>query len=119
MFLHMSDLGEEPQTIENPQTGAMEEHDPIAVWDDEQNTAVPYSVATSARLSGISEVNGINVQTVFDITKLAAAEYPLSKTSEITGIPEDTIQELARIYHEDGPVYTHSMFGADHYSNGT
>ncbi|WP_350454059.1 molybdopterin-containing oxidoreductase family protein [Slackia heliotrinireducens] len=111
-FLHMSDLGEEPATAEDGTP-----IDPVVVWDEADGTAKPFDEAATPSLEGVAEVNGIAVKTVYTITKEAAAEYTLERTSEITGIPTEDIQKLADIY-ADGPVATHDFLGLDHYING-
>ena len=108
-FLRMSELGVEP----------VDGNDPIAVWDDAAGVACSFGEASSPKLRGVAPVEGIEVDTVLDLVAAAVSEYTVGRTSEITGVSPDDINELARIYHEDGPVYTTSMFGADHYSNGT
>ena len=108
-FLRMSELGVEP----------VEGNDPVAVWDEGAGAAVAFGEASSPKLDGVTEVNGIQVSTVLDLMREAVSSYTLERTSEITGVPVKDIEELARVYHEEGPVYTASFFGADHYSNGT
>ena len=51
------------------------------------------------------------------IVKEKCAEYTPEKTTEITGVPAETIRELADIY-ENGPVTTLTLYGMDHYVNG-
>jgi len=119
MFLRMSDLGVEPtEGPVNPATGQPTMIDPEVVWDEASDSAVVLAEAQTPAIEGITEVNGIAVKTVFAIMKEQAAQYPIDRVTTITGVPAETIKELARIYHEEGPVNTYTMFGCDHYLNG-
>lgn len=118
-FLRMSDLGVEPTEGElDPATGEPTVIDPPAVWDEASGTAVAFSETTSPVLEGITEVEGIKVQTVYENAMGYISQYPPATASGICGVAEDDIRELARIYHEDGPVTTEIMMGMNHYRNG-
>lgn len=109
LFLRMSDLGQAPE---------QEDNDPVVVWDEVANGPIPADDASAAALDGVTEVNGIPVKTVYTLIKEKAAEYDFAKVEQLTGVPQKTVEELARIYTEDGPVTTWMMYGADHYVNG-
>jgi anaerobic selenocysteine-containing dehydrogenase len=118
-FLRMSDLGVAP--TEGPAdatTGQPTMVDPLAVWDTATNAAVPFGTSTTTAITGITEVNGIAVQTVYDNAMGYISQYPPAVASPICGITEEDIRELARVYHEDGPVTTEIMMGMNHYRNG-
>ena len=118
-FLRMSDLGVEPvEGPPNPTTGAPTIVNPLAVWDEATNTAVAFGKATTSALRGITEVSGIKVQTAFENAMSYISQYPPAKAAEICGLSEKDINELARVYHEDGPVTTEIMMGMNHYQNG-
>lgn len=112
-FLRMSDLGVEPALADDGVTPI----DPEVVWDEADNTAKPYAEATTPSLEGVSDVNGIAVKTVYNVTKESVAPYTLEKTSEITGVSIDNINYLVELY-TNGPVCTYSSLGIDHYING-
>lgn len=111
-FLRMSDLGTEPTVGEDG-----EPVDPVVVWDEADNKPKPFDEATTPSLEGVSEVNGIAVKSVYKITKEAVAPYDFKKVTEITGVPQDTVEKLADIY-ADGPIMNAASYGADHYTNG-
>lgn len=62
-------------------------------------------------------VGGIEVTTVYNRLLERLAQYPLATCSEICGIGEDEIRDLARMY-ADGPTTAVIHYGADHYTNG-
>lgn len=117
-FLRMSDLGVAPTKTTDETTGEEVEVNPYAVWDNAANAAVPYTEVTDAALTGIADVNGIKVRTVLDNLKATAAEWTPERVEEVCGVPDESVQELARIYHEEGPVNTYAQYGDDHYVNG-
>ena len=117
-FLRMSDLGVEPTEGDpDPVTGEPAMVNPLAVWDEAAGKAVPFGEATTTALTGVAEVGGIKVQTVYDNAMACIAQYPVEKAAQITGLSEGDIRELARVYHEDGPVTTEVMMGMNHYRN--
>jgi anaerobic selenocysteine-containing dehydrogenase len=118
MFMKMSDLGVEPTEGPPDMYGQPTVIDPYVVWDEASNSAVALETATMPALEGITEVNGIRVQLVYDLLKEKVAEYPPSRASEICGVSEADIKELARVYAQEGPVNTYIMFGNNHYING-
>lgn len=118
LFMRMSDFGVAPTTTTDPATGAEVEVNPIAVWDNATGAVVAMDEAADPALEGVAPQNGVAVKTAFEIMKEQAAQYPLEKVEQITGIPASDVKELARIYHEEGPCFTYSMFGCDHYING-
>ncbi|HBT94629.1 MAG TPA: dehydrogenase, partial [Coriobacteriia bacterium] len=119
MFLRMSDLGVAPtEGGKNPTTGETIMVDPPAVWDETTGAAVAYSESKSPKLSNVAPINGISVQTVYENAMSYISQYPPATATSICGISEADIRELARIYHEDGPVTTEIMMGMNHYHNG-
>jgi molybdopterin-containing oxidoreductase family molybdopterin binding subunit len=119
MFLHLSDLGVKPiEGDVDPATGQPTVIDPYAVWDEETNSAVAITEAKKPALEGITEVGGITVKSVYDVMKEKIAEWTVERASEASGVSVADIKELARVYAQEGPVNTYSMFGDDHYNNG-
>jgi anaerobic selenocysteine-containing dehydrogenase len=118
-FLRLSDLGVEPKEGDvDPRTGKPTIINPLAVWDEATGSAVALDVATMPAIRGISDVNGIKVQTAFENAQSYIMQYPPQTASAICGVSEADIRELARVYHEDGPVTTEIMMGMNHYRNG-
>lgn len=68
-------------------------------------------------LSGSYVFGGIQCKTAFDCLEQRIGEYPLDLCAELTGISEDTIEDLAHMFAE-GPSMVFSNFGADRYYNG-
>jgi anaerobic selenocysteine-containing dehydrogenase len=118
-FLRMSDLGVEPKEGDvDPATGKPKLIDPLAVWDESANAPAAFGTAASSALRGVASVNGIKVQTAFENAMSHISQYPAAKAAEVCALQESDIRELARIYHEDGPVTTEIMMGMNHYRNG-
>ncbi|MDR1184551.1 MAG: molybdopterin-dependent oxidoreductase, partial [Coriobacteriales bacterium] len=106
-FLRMSDLGVEPTEGEpDPATGVPAVIDPLAIWDEASNAAVAFGTTSTSALRGITEVEGIKVQTVCENAMGHISQYPPATAAAVCGISENDIRELARVYHEDGPVTT-------------
>lgn len=107
-FLRLSDL-------DRAEAGS--EDDAVVVMDAQGNFDVPENVAEPV-LEGTVEVAGTTATTAYSLLLERIAEWPVSRASEVTGLPEDTIVELARMYACDGPTYNYTFFGTDHYYNG-
>lgn len=117
MFLRMSDLGVEPTEEVDESTGKTTTIDLPAVWDEATGKAVPYTEATSPALKNVAPIEGITVQTVYENAMGYISAWSPEAASEVCGISADDIRELARVYHEDGPVSTEIMKGFNHYQN--
>lgn len=118
-FLRMSELGVEPTEGDpDPLTGKPAVVDPPAVWDETAGKAVAFSETAAPALTGVPDINGVKVQTVYENAKGYIAQYPPAVAAAVCGLTEDHVRELARIYHEDGPVTTEIMMGMNHYRNG-
>ena len=116
-FLRLSEIGIEP--IEGPEDADGEPTfvDPIAVWDPETKTAVAAGSIETPALEGAFEIEGVKVQTAFDLLVEEVNQYPPEVAAELTEIPEETIRHLALV-SADTPVYHYIGFGAQAYSNG-
>lgn len=118
-LLRMSDLGVEPTKGDiDATTGQPTTIDPFAIWDEQQNKAVAVGEAQMPALENIPEINGIKVTTEYELLKEKIAEYPLEYVTQITGVPVESIKELARVYAQEGPVNTYAQYGNNHYING-
>lgn len=111
-FVRMSDAGVEP-TVDDKGNPV----DPIALLDADSKKLVPFSETTNPQYTDISEVEGIKVRTAYDIFMESIMKYPPETAAEICGLKASDIEELARVYHEDGPVSTEMMQGMNHYYN--
>ncbi len=118
-LLRLSDLGVAPtEGAPDPQTGKPTVVDPFVVWDEAINSAVAIEEAQKPAYTDVAEVEGIAVQTVWANVAEQAAKWPAEVASQVCGVSVEDIKELARVYHEDGPVNTYSQLGPDHYING-
>ena len=117
-FLKMSDMGVEPATKVDELTGEEVLVDPYVVLDEGSQQIVDCDSAASPAVTGVFEANGIKVRTVLDILKETASEWDAARVERVSGVPKEMQEELARIYHEDGPVHTYNSFGMNHYYNG-
>lgn len=118
MVLRMSDLGVEPaEGGIDPTTGKPKIINLPAVWDEAVGKAVPFNEASKPALEGVGEVDGFKVQTVYENAMGYIREWTPQAASEVCGVPVEDICELARVYHEDGPVTTEIMQGLNHYRN--
>ena len=119
-FLRLSALGVEPQQGPvNPKTGEPTVIDPPAVWDEEAGAVVAVADAKKPALENVPPIEGTSYATVYDVVKEKVGEWTVERSSEVTGVPVDDIKELARVYAQDGPVYTYSQYGCNHYNNST
>ncbi|MEC4175528.1 molybdopterin-dependent oxidoreductase [Adlercreutzia sp. R7] len=117
-LLRMSDLGVEPTVTVDEATGAEVVDDPLAVWDETSGQAVAFGTTATPQLSGITEINGIKVVSTYDDMLERLKDYTPEKAAAITGLSVEQITELARVYAQEGPVYTYTMQGCNHYKNG-
>lgn len=93
--------------------------DPACVWNEKTGKVSVYTECVEdCALEGEYEVAGIAVETVYSALKKHVAEYTMESASAASGVPIETIEELARIYREDGPVFLYAVYGIDHYRNG-
>ncbi len=81
------------------------------IWDELTNGAVEAPDAATIKagvvrpaLSGTFTIDGVTCRTAFDHLAESAAEYTLERTSEICGIPAETVERLAREYIEAQPA---------------
>lgn len=119
MFLRMSDLGVEPTEGDiDLLTGEPAKIDPYVVWDESTDAAVALEEAKKPAYKGVSTVEGIAVQTVWENASQQVAAWPAETASPVCGVSAEDIKELARVYVEEGPVNTYVQLGADHYVNG-
>ena len=79
--------------------------DKTMVFDQKSGSAVtPDSPDATPALQGRYIINGIDCKPAFQLLADRAAEYPLRKVSEITGVPAETIRNLAVEYATAKPA---------------
>jgi molybdopterin-containing oxidoreductase family molybdopterin binding subunit len=117
-YLRMSDLGVAPtEGPIDPMTGQPVVIDPPVVWDSVTNGYGSLDSVELPSLRGSHTINGIQVDTAYDLLIKLVDEWPLEKASELSEVPVETIEELARIA-ADGPVYHYTGYGSQSYNNG-
>lgn len=107
-FLRLSDLG---------LAEADSEEDAIVVTDGNGTFDIPENIATPV-IEGTFDINGMQVTCAYSLLLDRIAEWPVSRAAEVTGIPEEEIKELTRLYAQETPSTIFTVFGADHYVNG-
>lgn len=112
LFLRTSDVAASSEDS----TDATAESNPVLVWDEAAGKAVPDGEALAPAMTGSYEVGGVRVSTAFELLKEQVSPYTLEKTSEITGVDEQTIRDLAS-YYVNGPCATWITYGLDRYDN--
>lgn len=108
MLLRKSDFEEVPEDAE----------DEFYVWDPERNTAVLYGTGAGPALEGSYEYEGITVTTSYTLLKEQLSQYVVADAVAETGMTEETIEHLARMFAEGDAISVNISFGMDHYNNG-
>ncbi|MDR0500033.1 MAG: molybdopterin-dependent oxidoreductase [Coriobacteriales bacterium] len=114
-FLRRSDTGVEATVTKDPATGADVTYDPYLVLENGVLTA--YDVAKSPDAEATYSHNEDVCTTAYGLLKKEIAKFPVSVVSELTQIPEETIEALADICL-DGPVTHYVGYGPQAYANG-
>ncbi|NLB52809.1 MAG: molybdopterin-dependent oxidoreductase [Syntrophomonadaceae bacterium] len=98
--------------------GTPPEADDFYVWDSVSNqAALLMSMPQDVAIEGTFNVQGVEVDTVFTLLKNQVKQYTIQKASELTKIPAEKIEYLAKTY-VDGPTTIYTNYGIDHYQNG-
>ena len=117
-YLRLSDFGVAPtEGPVNPQTGQPTMIDPVMVWDEAAGDKAMLPKAVDPAIEGSFEIDGTTYRTVYQTVKDHIKDYTVAKASGICGVPESTIEELARIYATEGPVYVMTFQGLGHHAN--
>lgn len=117
-YLRMSDLGTPAQEGPvNPSTGQPTVIDPVVVWDEAAGAWAQLDDAKAPALTGAYEVEGFSVTPVFETVMGKISDYTIDKAADICEVPADQIRELARVYAQEGPVYTMTFQGLGHHVN--
>lgn len=115
-FLHMSDLGVEPQMVLDPTYGIEVPVDPLAVWDESTNGPAPMSAAVAPAIFGEFVVNGVPMKTALQISKEAIAGYTMERAAEECGLDLATITDVIEHYAAE-PSCIISYNGMAHHNN--
>jgi molybdopterin-containing oxidoreductase family molybdopterin binding subunit len=94
------------------------EVDPYLVWDADADEARPLEEVTNAALEGSYEIDGIKVNTAFELLKALAAQYTPEEAAKLTDVRPEQTRQIARLYATNGPAMFYPGFGPDHYDNG-
>lgn len=88
------------------------EENPFLVWDSVSRSVKPYNEeGVIAALEGAFEYQGSKASPVFALLKESQKAYSAAWASELTGIPVDDIEEIARAYALDSPSFLGLGFG--------
>lgn len=88
-------------------------------WDTAaQAPRAPHAPGTSPALRGSYTVGGRRCRPAFDLLAETAQAYPPEKVSEITGVPAQTIRELAMDYARRKPVASYRGMGVQRTFHG-
>lgn len=95
---------------------AEEENVPV-VWDEATGTMVAYTQAESPALSGIYDLNGEVVRTVYDAMIENIAPFTVEFAAQECGIAEEKILELAKMVGSGEPTWFNVDWGVEHTYN--
>lgn len=117
-FLHLSDLGVEPEEGPiNAATGKPGSVDAEVVYDPTTGEFGSANKIKDPAVQGSFEVNGFKVTTVYDYVVDSIKEYTVEKAAEVCDVPADKIEEIARLYATAKPGGIATYQGCGHYHN--
>lgn len=94
-----------------------EENKHAMVWDPQSNKAVPFETCANPQLEGEFQIDGKTYVTQFSRLLEETSGYSLEWTEGITGIPADTIAQLATEYAEGPSIINNGVGGIDKFGN--
>ena len=93
--------------------------DDFYVWDNATNSAVLVGEAQDPALEGsFTTSDGVQVDTAFTLLKEQLKQYSIEHASELTGVPQERIIQLAEEFATERAVSVNITYGLDHYVNG-
>ena len=117
-YLRASDLGIEP--IEGPADayGQPTTIDPIIVWDEATGAYAYDGAAAQPALEGSYVIEGIEVDTAYQLLVEKMKPWTLERASEITDVPVDTIVQLVEDFTRNTPSEIYMCYGVNQYNGG-
>lgn len=117
-FLRMSAFGVEPiEAGINPMTGMPIVLDSPAVFDEADGTVKALEAAQQPAILGThAAADGASYKTCYQECLDHITEYTAARAAEITGVPEETVVELAEIYAQGG-IWNLGYQGLGHHVN--
>jgi molybdopterin-containing oxidoreductase family molybdopterin binding subunit len=116
MFLRMSDLGVEPTEGPPDRAGNPTFIDPRVVATAAGEFRPEGDESAIPELEGKYSAQGNSCQTVYELLKARAAEWPVERASEVCDIAAEVITDLAHKYAEGPSIYA-AGFGIDHWGD--
>ncbi|RPJ04649.1 MAG: hypothetical protein EHM36_09700, partial [Deltaproteobacteria bacterium] len=89
------------------------------VWDEQANEPHPCETTSCPALRGAFAVGDRTCKTAFQLLAERAANYTPEKTEKITGVPAETIKNLAREYARSKPSTLRMYYGVSRTLNST
>ena len=109
-------LGEMRDAVDE-ETGELKQVKVPYVWDAATGAAVKHDAAAKAALEGSFTIDGVKYITEFDLLKRQTSEYTLEWAEGITGVPADTIAQVAREYAKGPSIICNGVGGIDKFGN--
>lgn len=116
-FVHLSDLGVEPQQGPPDMYGMPTVIDPAAAWDEERGIAAALDACALPAMEGTYTVAGVKTTTALTLLKERVAQYTPEVVADMVDMEPDQIRELAHLC-ADGPVLYMLGMGFQHYDSG-
>lgn len=117
-FLRKSDLGIAP--VEGPvdsKTGQPTIIDDAVVFDEQTLDFAGHNEATAPALNGTWTVEGIEVDTAFDLLMRRASEFTVAFAAEQCDVSEQEVNDLIDLYYHGGTVANMLGFGTNGFDN--
>jgi molybdopterin-containing oxidoreductase family molybdopterin binding subunit len=108
LFLRKSDL--------NGGKGAGTPEDDIVVWDADANQYGYSRVVANPEIRGSFEINGIKVNTAYQLLLNRIAPFTVEKASKICDLPVSMIEQIAQACADNSAVFF--GMGVDHWNGG-
>lgn len=116
-YVHMSDMGVEPQEGPMDRYGRPTVIDPEVVFDQETGQFAPSSLASKPALYGSFDYQGEKLRTVFDLVTESVRQFDVEFAAEECGLPQEQILFVADVYARNRPSTICSFQGIGHHGN--